>query len=302
MQSRLGEVSLFELEILRDLGHHHSLRALGRAKRLEPPHLSKILSRLEAKLACPLVKRSPKGFLLTPEGLRLVKQAREILALAEGLAPGVDTEVGAPVTLTVAASRFVAVSLLAPLLEPLRSGKHVDHFRLIDMAPDEVTSAAMLSACEVVVTVGEPTLTRAWATTKVGALRWGLFASRRHPLAARVTEDALRPYPFIVPTYWKAGIFETGDDYCPMPWRSRRRGDEASSVLLALEILQRSPEQLLFGPRLVMRSRLARRELREIQVPAWGRVEKPLYLSVKSAVVSKRIEERLLANLIEAIQ
>lgn len=291
------DITLFELEILRDLGQHPSLRSLGRSKGLEAPHLSKIIHRLEKKLKLSVVKRSPKGFLLTPDGIRLVKQARDILGLAEGLTQSKNVSPAPVPTLTVAATRFVAAFVLAPSLVQMRRAGLAGHFRLIDMAPDELAEAAVLAACEVVVTVGVPPLTRAWESVVIGKMGWGCFASRRHPLASRVSPNEALEYPFVVPAYWKSGRFETGNDYCPVAWSARRRGDESSSILTAIEIARLSSDQLLFAPRVAVQRHIAGGELREIWVAGWDVVEKEVVLSVKSDVIPKRLERSLVSAL-----
>ncbi len=298
MRDGIGQISLFELELLSDLGSHSSLRSLGRAKHLEPPHLSKILGKLEKKLKATLIKRSPKGFFLTPQGLRLVKIAREMLPYRDALTEGsLPQTAEAPILLTVAAARFVASHLIAPAVETLRAKDHALRFRLIDMAPDEVEQAALKSVCELLVSIGEPTLTRAWETSRVGHLSWALYASRRHPIGASVKESAVAAYPFLVPTYWKGSGFEKGEDGCPLPWRKRKAGDESSSVITAVELLRNSPDQLLFAPRLVVKHALASGDIKEVRVSEWDRVERPIYLSLRGDAISKSLEKRLLSAL-----
>lgn len=294
------DITLFELEILRDLRSHPSLRSLSRAKGIEPPHLSKVISRIEKKLGLSVVKRSPKGFLLTPDGLGLVARAGEIVGLAEGLT-GEQRSSAERRTVTIAAARFVAACLVAPCLEALR-GRPPDagdgrRFRLIDMSPDEVASAAVLSACEAVVTVGEPALTRAWESTVVGRARWGLYCASGHPLPSRASAARVLGYSFVVPAYWKGLGFETGNDYCPVPWALRRRGDESSSILTAVEIARRSEDQILFAPRVAVRRELDSGTLREVSVAGWPRVEKDVVLSVKMEAVSQRLRR----DLVEAL-
>lgn len=298
MQDGIGQISLFELELISDLGSHPSLRSLGRQKNLEPPHLSKIIGRLEKKLQTTLIKRSPKGILLTPQGLRLVQIAREMAPLREALLQrNFPEQLVVPPLVTVAAARFVASHLMAPVLEVIRAKTPGLRFRLLDMAPDEVEPAAIKSACEVVITIGEPSLTKAWETVKVGNLSWGLYASNRHPLSKNAHEEAVSAYPFLVPTYWKHDGFEKGEDGCPLPWKQRKQGDESSSVLTAVEVLRNSPDQLLFAPRIVITRHAQGASFKEIRVANWKRVERPIYLSLKADVVSKNLEKRLLSGL-----
>lgn len=276
MDEELRRVTLFELEILGELAQHDSLRSLCRAKQLDAPHLSKILARTEKKLGIAVLKRSPKGYLLTPEGQRVVHFAREI-SRASAVLKGAPTE--SPLrTLTIAAPRFVAACLVAPALEAIRSRLKGVRFRLLDVAPDEVASAAVSSAAELLVTVGTVDLPRTWEARDVGTLSWGLYASRRHPLPVRVTGKQAAEYPFVVPTYWSGKAFDAGNDHCPLPWSQRRRGDESSSILTAVEIVRRSAEQLVFAPRIVMEEFRDAQGLRRIHVSDWEPVTRPVTL------------------------
>ncbi len=294
MDSRLRQVSLFEIELLSELGQHHSLRSLCRAKRMKPPHLSKVLARMEAKLKANVLHRSPKGFVLTPDGIRLVKWARTLIESTEGISKLEHEEAGEEVPLiTIAASRLVTTALIAPSIHALKEGVSRLRFRLLDMAPDEIERAALKAACDAIVTLGEPTLTRAWETSRFGTIDWGLFASQKHPSPAVTTEGKILSYPFLVPTYWTGDGYETGEDQCPLSWSDRLRGDESASILVALELLRKSETQVVFAPRLAMRELLTTKEVREIQVKGWKKVELPICLAVRASVVTKKLQTRL---------
>lgn len=290
MNLSFRQVTLFELEILGELGQHTSLRSLSRAKKLEPPHLSKILARAEKKLGLALLKRSPSGYLLTPDGQRVVRFAREMLRTSESwLAPEV------PEPITVAAPRFVAAHVVAPALEALRQDGR--RFRLLDMAPDEVATAAAASAAEVVVSVGDVDLPRTWVPRPLGKLRWALYVPESHPLGSRATVEEVSQHPFVVPTYWSGKGFEAGDDYCPLPWSRRRRGDETSSIITALEIVRRSDTQMVFAPSLVMRATSTLGQMREVRVEGWDRVVRRVTLWLRSDRVRARFADRLESGL-----
>jgi len=286
MDVSFRQVTLFELEILGELAQHTSLRQLSRAKHLEPPHLSKILSRTEKKLGLALLKRSPGGYLLTPDGQRVVRFAREMLRTSEALLAPQSTE---PVT--VAAPRFVAAHVVAPALEAVRDGDR--RFRLLDMAPDQVATAAASSAAEIVVALGDVDFPRTWAPRPLGKLSWGLYVGKDHPLRAKSKIDDVATFPFIVPTYWNGKGFEAGDDYCPLPWSRRRRGDETSSILTALEIVSRSSEQVVFAPSLVMRRLCAEGITRAVDVEGWRNVVRPVTLWLREDRVRARFADQL---------
>ena len=131
----------------------------------------------------------------------------------------------------------------------------------------------------------------------MGSLSWGLYASRRHPLSTSARETEVQDYPFLVPTYWKRDGFEKGEDGCPLSWSQRISGDETSSVLTAVEVLRNSPDQLLFAPRVVVKGQLSTGDFKEIRVGEWARVDRPVYVAVRSDLVTQNFLKRLLTGL-----
>lgn len=295
MDLAFRQITLFELEILSELAQHASLRALARAKHLDPPHLSKILARAEQKLGVALLKRSSSGYLLTPDGQRVVRFAREMLRTSEAfLAPAVAEPV------TIAAPRFVVAHVVAPalgeLVEPER--ERARRFRLLDMAPDEVTTIATAQAADVVLTLGDTSLPQTWSRRTIGRLSWAMYVSADHPLRSQTTPEEVVEYPFVVPAYWNGRGFEAGSDYCPLPWSQRRRGDEASSIATALEIARRSKTQAVFAPDLVLRPFCADGTMRRVEVAGWAPVAKNVTLWVHA----DRVEHRFAARLERALR
>lgn len=286
-----------ELELLWDLGRQGSLRALGRANGLQPSHVSKILARIEKKLGTSVVQRSAKGVVLTPDGIRLVAVAEQLVESARQLSLAQESRLLEPVpVVSIAASRFVCNDLIAPALEELR-GQNRFRFRLLDMAPDQVEAAALKSACELAI-VEKATLSKAWEVRKLGLLTWGLFASGGHPLPDLASEYEVLQFPFAVPNYWTGKAFEVGNDQCPVEWNRRIRGDETSSIATAIRLVTLSPTLLVFAPRIAVQEALSHDCLREIHVKSWPQVSR----SVSLAARADRVPQRLYRDLIQALK
>lgn len=297
------DITLVELALLNELSQQRSLRSLARRRGLQASHVSKVLHRLEKKLGTALVKRSPKGILLTPDGMRLVPIARAILENARGL---VGRDSVAPISaaaplIGIAAPRFICSDLLAPLLGRVREKTTGYRFRLLDMAPDQIGPAAIKSACELTLTLSLPSLTPAWHVRKVGDLRWALFAGKDHPIGKNVDEAEALLYPFVVPNYWTGTTFEMGDDYCPVAWNQRQRGDETSAIASGIEIVRTSDRQLVFAPIAVARRFVLNGQLREIGVRKWPEVSKPVFLAAHSDRVPQSLFRGLLQELKSAL-
>lgn len=302
MRGEFYDLTLFEIDILSTFADHSSLRAVCRARKLEAPHASKILYRLERKLGRKLLVRSPKGYHLTPDGIRAVASARKMTQTFPELIDreSMTAETAEPF-MSIAAPRFVGAYIMAPVLHRMQLVGLKSRFRILDSSPDEIIAAAVKGICEIIISIGEPKLPRTWTTSRVGTMAWGLFSSVSNPLAKKTTELKVREKPFLVPTYWTGTAFEVGDDYCPLPWKKRKRGDETSSLMTAIEVLKLSPNQVLFGPKRVVLAQTHGLGVKEIRVNGWPEVEKSLYLSVMSAAVNQKIHRLLLEKLGEEL-
>lgn len=297
MDPRLGEMTLFELEILSLLSQHKSLRSLARSKRLLPSHLSKVLRRIEHRLESSVLNRSSKGFVLTVEGRRLSEVARNLLGGTDALlsrAKPVQRE-----RLTIGGVRFICSDVIAPLISILGQQLSQFDFRILDMAPDQLLSAAFQGVMEVMVTVDKPPLSRAWHLTRLTPIFWKLYANADHKLGAVACESAVLEYPFLVPVYWTGEGFERGTDHCPVPWQRRLRGCEVSSTSTAFHVLRHAKDSLVFAPELAARSFLDRQEIREIQVADWKAVSLPLYLAVREETVKRSVQESIRGLLLQ---
>ncbi|MBY0370923.1 LysR family transcriptional regulator [bacterium] len=288
------QLTLADLQVFSDLSQQGSLRALSRLKGCSPSQISKTLRRVERKLGTQLLQRSVNGMTLTPDGIQLLSVADRILEQARGLSPRGTPEQKEPKLVSIAAPRFVASDLLAPLVARLKQEQRDYRFRLLDMSPDQLGVAAFRSACEVLITIDLPGLSRAWDSRKVGALPWNLYCHTSHPLGEHAEPLRVLGFPFIVPQYWTGERFEQGNDFCPIPWERRRKGEETSSISTALRLLENSTDALVFAPRVVAQPFVRAGKIREVTVNDWPTVSKPVYLSVRADRVDQRLHRALL--------
>jgi DNA-binding transcriptional LysR family regulator len=155
-------------------------------------------------------------------------------------------------------------------------------------------------AFEIAVHIESLQWTKTWASRKLGPMAWGLYGRKGHPLALHkhaISEDEVAKYPFVVPTDWSTQGFTTGEDHCPLSWRERIKGHESSTAETAMEIVTFT-DQLTFIPEVLTRQAVASGQLREIVVPDWPRVQKDIYVSVRSDLISRQF----LNALVEALQ
>ncbi|SME92770.1 LysR family transcriptional regulator [Pseudogulbenkiania subflava] len=83
------DFSLRQLEYFVATAEHGGVSAAARARHVSQPSVSLAIAQLEAALGTALFRRqASRGVELTPAGLRVLGQARDILALAAGLGSG----------------------------------------------------------------------------------------------------------------------------------------------------------------------------------------------------------------------
>jgi DNA-binding transcriptional LysR family regulator len=290
-------LSLFELDLLSSLQTHESLRSIAAFRDLQAPHISKIISRIEEKVGTKLILRSPKGFILTPDGLRFSHVAANILTAAQDLTIPQDTsKKRRPTLISIATTGFIATNLIAPVLESWRQIQENTLFRLLAMNPDEIVSSGIV-ACDVLVSTSTPTLPKTWDIEDIGGITWGLFSSPFHPLSGTVSSADVKNYPFLVPTYWNGNGYEIGDDFCPLPWTQRYKGDEISNVHVGLEIVCSSPHQLIYAPKLAASQYLTRGDLKELKVQGWKDIDRILYVASRSDKISLKFKTQLIGSI-----
>ena len=287
------KVNLLELELFVRAGKLRSIRALSRSLDLKPAYLSKVMMRLEKKLGVPLFKRSSSGILLTREGVELVKTAESILELSLHLRKGPQADHSMSERIwSVGAISFICSCFLSECIAQISCSQKNTRFRLVEFTHNELVSHGLKGAFEMAVHIGELEWTRSWISAEIGSMRWGLYARRTHPLAQSTLEKEVIKFPFIVPTDWTHQGFSIGEDYCPLPWDQRIKGDEVATAETALELVSFT-QQLTFVPELVAKRLVNARRVREIRVKNWPLVEKKIHLSGRSDLIPSRFWKQL---------
>jgi len=293
------DVSLFELEVFTTLSTARSVRAAARQLKLKPSHVSKVLTRLEAKLGKELALRSPTGIVLNREGVILEEVARKILRESAALADGFKLPTAAnpaKTVLTIGGLSYVNRSLLAGSTKIMESFDESLRFRFLDIAPDKIIAAAVKGAFDLAIHTSSDEWPNTWTITKIGDAIWSLYSRTGHPLGTHATAEEVNRYPFVIPTYWDGKEYLRGDDYCKIPISDRTVGHEASTADLAAQIVKTS-DQLGYLPRLGVIGYVHQNELTEISVREWEVVKKPLYLAVKSDKIKKKLYNSLVVFL-----
>ena len=116
-----------------------SFSAAARLQGITPSAISRQVARLEKVMAVSLLQRSTRQLRLTPAGLEVLEQGRQMLACAQAALHVAEGHVGAPQGLVrISAPKAFARHVLQPvLLEFLRLHPAVDvHLRVVDRLVD----------------------------------------------------------------------------------------------------------------------------------------------------------------------
>ena len=301
MDFRLRSLTLEEIDFLALLPSFSSLRALARARDMEPARVSRILQRLEQVLGQNLVERAPGGIHVTPEGLRVAAVARELVDGCSSLSSASVIQTRETV-LNFGTRTFLNV-VFAPALAELcaRNFKHT-RLRFLDMSPDELKVAEHRRTLHLAIYLDEMEWTSAWITREVGTMTWAPFVRNSHPLAQKqqVTLEDLRQSAFVAPAYWLGNEVRPGEDGFPIPINSRMLGMECQNALVAVQVAAVT-DSVAFLPRIVAQPLVRTGQLRRLHLEDSVERQQKVYLAVRSDAVSKKLMESLILGAKEAL-
>ena len=300
-------ITLYELEIFLQLAQRRSQRAVARALRLTPSHVSKVIKRLELKLGKGLVRTSSSGIILTRDGVSFIQYAEKMLETMGEFHLGGEIEDRRGMeksVLTIGTVSFLGQYMLSPVLKLMQQSNSAHRLRIIDMSPDLLIEEGLKGVFEMALHVGKMEWTSGWSTKKAGDLTWGLFSSVHHPLARskNVTASAMevQQFPFIVPTYWNLQNYVAGNDLFPVSWSKRIKGHEASTAETALYMASHS-DHLVFVPKIVAAPLVATHQVIEIKMTDRKEVKRPVYLSVNAGKIKAPFRALLLQSVAKSL-
>lgn len=194
--------------------------------------------------------------------------------------------------LAIAGTSFLNTHFCAPLaclaaesFSPLR-------FRFLDLAPDQIDTVGLRNGFEIAVHYGAISWPKTWVSKRLGKSRWKLCCAPHHPLPKKPSLRQILDYPFVVPTYWTNEGLVHGNDQFPLPLSKRKAGYETATADSAVPILM-ATQQVAFLPSLLVKSFLERGVLREVRCLDIPRVEREIFLSVKSDAVPDSVFQSL---------
>ncbi len=279
----IEDLKLKEIRLLLDLVRIRSVREVARKQKLQPSHVSKIITSVEHKLGLRLFERSATGVRATADAMELVPLLEDMQRfeqrLSATLVPANRKE-----TLTFASTTFFTNHVIPDLLTRVGRWRNQVNFRLLDLAPTQFVPVALRGGFQVCLHTNSRDWPQTWTSTKIGTLRWHVYSRTDHPLPRRTTLAEIIKYPFIQPIYWADDGVHHGTDPFPKPISERIRGYETSTADSAAELLKRT-DQLACLPEILARPLVQAGDLRIIEWKKTVLNEEPVFLAVKSGSV-----------------
>lgn len=173
MHLNFDDVTVGEISLLAELPQHSSLRALARARGLDPVKVTRVIQGLEGKLGVKLVQRSNLGIQLTQEGEQLASRAGGLLP---NLRDFEKARSGGPLqsyrqTLTVGSRGFLNVFLAGAVLQAINGrGAQERGLTFVDLSPDDAAEAARKGFLDICIGFEASPLGATWEFASAGHL------------------------------------------------------------------------------------------------------------------------------------
>ena len=260
-----------------------SVSAAARELMVTASQVSKAVRRIEEHFGVRLFQRSARGMILSEQGHRLAPRLEEILARLRDAARSDDP--ARERIVTIAAPSYVSAFLVPDLARAVPEMR----IRSLEMPPAALRALAGESAFDAAILAGAPRLPSTWEVTLIGTCRIALFASPRvaEEIGPQpVGPQRLRPFAFVHPVCKVGGTSVPVDDDCPMA--ERRRGHEAQSFGVALELAART-DQLVYGPAFAAAQQLKSGTLVEVAVQGWNNCAE-MYFACNAETMLARVQ------------
>ena len=285
----LNKISLGDLQLLVDLPRFQSLRSWAAKNRMTPIAASRVIKRIEDALDTVIIHRSALGFTMTSAGDALIKKSLELLQAASSLSSlaSLDPSAGFKRTLTFGSRGFLNVALGGVIAETMRSLSGNEGVRFVDLSPDETVDAMRAGMIDIVLSIGELSVTKDWLSYPVGKVGWSVYGCKNHPLvfSANVSRDMVK-YRITHQAYWNGRRIINNEGMAHAVTGAAQNGYGAETAFTALSICQ-ATDQIVYAPRIAAKFWLDLNLIQEIPLKIGDDAELPAVLYVASSRVSK---------------
>jgi DNA-binding transcriptional LysR family regulator len=293
----LSSISLGDLQLIADLPRFQSLRSWASRNRISAIAASRIIKRVEQAVGAKLINRSAVGFTMTAAGDAFVKKCIDLLQTASSLSHISDQDPAAEFkrTLTFATRGFLNVAIAGQLSQVAIAASRTEGIRFVDLSPDETTDAMRVGALDMVLSLGELSVTKEWTSSKIGTVEWALFARKNHPLILSKNPSLDIPsYRIGHHAYWNGKRVINNQGVTHSSTGQTHNGFGAETAFTALSVCAET-DQLAFSPKIAAKQWVEMDLVQEVPMQfssaihlqavlyvAVARVKKPLYLAIQN--------------------
>ena len=194
------KISLPEIEVFLEVCRLKSLKETGRQLSLRTSSLSKIISKIERTVGAKLFSRSMHGMEMTPEGLQFHRAARKVMSSVPEMdfkKAGRTPAVKQKKLCSIGSISFLSSQMIAAAVARISARQKDYRFRIVEFDHTHLLPYGLRGAFDAAVHIGELEWTRAWHSTELMDLSWGLFGRYGHPLGTRCSQAEALSFPFV---------------------------------------------------------------------------------------------------------
>jgi hypothetical protein len=162
--------------------------------------------------------------------------------------------------------------------------------RFLDLSPNEVIQLAVIGILDSIIHFENYDLPASWMTqTLIKNVQWKIHVKKNHPLTqiSNLKMSDILKYPFVLSTSWNGREISANEDGFPMSWSQRKKGLEAQTALMALQIVANT-DQVVFLPEL-FDDLITTEKITTIAPSDLQEISKPLFISVHTSRVSIKL-------------
>jgi DNA-binding transcriptional LysR family regulator len=247
------------------------------------------MDQLESLLKVKIITTSSKGFILTPDGLRMSQIADQILVQAEQLNQFSSNDKDQKTLHTIGGRGYLnlmATEKFSSCPDILKSAR----LRFLDLAPNEVIQLAVMGILDSIIHFENYDLPASWMTQTLRAdIPWKLHVRKSHPLLKKNEIDIsdVLKFPFVISTSWNGREISMNEDGFPYSWTQRQKGLEAQTALMALQIVSNT-DQIVFLPE-IFSDLVSTEKITTIEPIDFVPMKKNLFISVHTSRVSIKL-------------
>ena len=296
MEQGLKRLTLQELECFLRVARIGSIREVARILSMETAQLSRMIKRLEERLAVRLFDRSARGLSLTPLGREVFVSAERIWMELEHISSvRVAKKAKSATAFTIdgiGAAPYLTQFVIAPAFATLQESGLLQKARVAELPVERLVLSGLSGHIDVAVHTGELGFPKTWLTEKIGVIAWRLYGSSKRFSGAKLSKGDLEKLSFVYPVFWSQEGLRDGDRDFPHAPVVRDKCIGVTSAFAAVELI-RTTGLVSYLPEIVV-ERLGADDVRRLHIEDEVVMKDDLWMSFRADALTKRTVTSLL--------